>query len=167
MQTTTPQPSVFGDAAPEVSFLRLPHGRDLDPPAYQSALAAGCDLRAAVAEYAPIEIPPFSRAAVPTGIAIALPAGWEAQVRSRSGLALRSGVACLNAPGTIDADYRGEIFAILINHGDEPFRVVRGARIAQLIVAPAPQARFVEVDDAASLGATARGAGGFGSTGAG
>jgi len=141
---------------------RLPHGRGLPLPAYATAGAAGCDLHAAVE--APLEIPPGGRALVPTGIAIALPEGAEAQVRPRSGLALRHGVTCLNAPGTIDADYRGEVGVILANLGDAPFVVARGMRIAQLVVAPVARVAW---DEVAELPATLRGAGGFGSTGTG
>jgi len=141
---------------------RLPHGRGLPLPAYATAGAAGCDLHAAVE--APLEIPPGGRALVPTGIAIALPEGAEAQVRPRSGLALRHGVTCLNSPGTIDADYRGEVGVILANLGEAPFVVARGMRIAQLVVAPVARVAW---DEVAELPATLRGAGGFGSTGTG
>ena len=144
--------------------MRLPHGADLPLPAYQSDAAAGLDLLAAVPADAPLTIAPGRYAAVPTGIAIALPPGTEAQVRPRSGLARKHGVTVLNAPGTIDADYRGEIQVLLINHGDEPFVVTRGMRIAQLVIAPVARAQLIEVDD---LDETARGAGGFGSTGTG
>lgn len=144
------------------AITRLPHGRDLPLPAYATAGAAGCDLHAAVE--APLEIPPGGRALVPTGIAIALPEGTEAQVRPRSGLALRHGVTCLNSPGTIDADYRGEVGVILANLGDAPFVVTRGMRIAQLVVAPVARVAW---DELAELPATLRGAGGFGSTGTG
>lgn len=140
----------------------LPHGEGLPLPAYQTALAAGLDLRAAVADDAPLTLAPGAYALVPTGLAIALPPGFEAQVRPRSGLAVRFGVTVLNAPGTIDADYRGEIGVPLINHGAEPFVVRRGERIAQMVIAPVVQARFATV---AELDATARGKGGFGSTG--
>ncbi len=140
----------------------LPHGEGLPLPAYQTALAAGLDLRAAVADDAPLTLAPGAYALVPTGLAIALPPGFEAQVRPRSGLAVRFGVTVLNAPGTIDADYRGEIGVPLINHGAEPFVVRRGERIAQMVIAPVVQARFAPV---AELDATARGTGGFGSTG--
>src|SRR4051812_35878688 len=143
--------------------MRLPHGADLPLPTYQSASASGLDLVAAVAADAPMTIAPGRHAAVPTGIAIALPAGTEAQVRPRSGLARNHGVTVLNAPGTVDADYRGEIQVLLINHGAAPFAVTRGMRIAQLVVAHVSR---VELREAANLGATARGAGGFGSTGA-
>lgn len=140
----------------------LPHGEGLPLPAYQTAQAAGVDLQAAVPDDAPLTLAPGAYALVPTGIAIALPAGHEAQVRPRSGLAVRFGVTVLNAPGTIDADYRGEIGVPLINHGAEPFVIKRGERIAQLVIAPVVQARFTQV---AELGDTARGSGGFGSTG--
>jgi dUTP pyrophosphatase len=140
----------------------LPQGEGLPLPAYQTALAAGLDLCAAVADDAPLTLAPGAYALVPTGLAIALPAGFEAQVRPRSGLAVRFGVTVLNAPGTIDADYRGEIGVPLINHGAEPFVVRRGERIAQMVIAPVVQARFETV---AELDATTRGKGGFGSTG--
>jgi dUTP pyrophosphatase len=145
-----------------VSIVRLPHGADLPLPSYQSPSAAGLDLLAAVPEAAPLVIAPGRWAAVPTGIALALPPGCEGQVRPRSGLAARNGVSVLNAPGTIDADYRGEVQVLLINFGAEPFAVTRGMRIAQLVVAPVGRAQLVEADD---LPDTARGAGGFGSTG--
>ena len=146
----------------EVKIMRLPHGADLPLPAYQSALAAGLDLRAAVPADAPLTIAPGQWASVPTGIALALPPGHEGQVRPRSGLAARHGVTVLNAPGTIDADYRGEIQVLLVNLGRESFQVVRGLRIAQLIIAPVAHAQLSE---AKNLDETARGAGGFGSTG--
>jgi len=146
----------------EVLVTRLPHGADLPLPAYQSEHAAGLDLLAAVAADAPIVIAPGARATIPTGLAFALPEGHEGQVRPRSGLASRHGVTVLNAPGTIDADYRGEVQVILINHGNEPFTVTRAMRIAQLVIAPTRRARLVET---AELTATIRGAGGFGSTG--
>jgi dUTP pyrophosphatase len=146
----------------ELRVLRLPHAADLPLPAYQSEHAAGLDLMAAVAQ--PVEIAPGGRAMIPTGIAIALPAGVEGQIRPRSGLALRHGITVLNSPGTVDADYRGEIHVILVNFGTESFTVQRGARIAQLVLAATLQARICEV---ASLDETTRGFGGFGSTGAG
>jgi dUTP pyrophosphatase len=148
----------------ELRVLRLPHARDLPLPAYQSALAAGLDLIAAVPADAPVTLAPGGRAAIPTGIAIALPPGVEGQVRPRSGLALRHGLTVLNAPGTVDADYRGEIQAILVNLGTEPFTIERGARIAQLVIATTMQATICEV---ANLDETTRGVGGFGSTGTG
>lgn len=149
-----------GRGAVELKIMRLPHAADLPLPRYQSALAAGLDLLAAVA--APVEIAPGARAMIPSGIAIALPSGCEGQVRPRSGLAARHGVTVLNTPGTIDADYRGEIFVILINLGPEPFVVGRGLRVAQLVIAPVQQARLIE---AANLEPTERAAGGMGSTG--
>jgi len=138
------------------------HGRDLPLPRYESIEAAGMDLRAAIPEDEPLTLASGERALVPAGIRIALPAGYEAQVRPRSGLALKHGVTCLNAPGTIDADYRGEISVILINHGSEPFTVTRGMRIAQLVIAPVTRGVWQEVD---ALDETERGKGGFGSSG--
>ena len=146
----------------DVRVKRLPHGKDLPLPTYQSASSAGLDLQAAIAPQTTLVIEPGSRELVPTGLAIELPEGFEAQIRPRSGLALKKGVTLVNTPGTIDADYRGEIGVIVINHGAEPFEIVRGDRIAQMIVAPVVQARLVEVDD---LSSSDRGAGGFGSTG--
>jgi len=147
---------------PTVPILRLAHNLDLPLPAYETVHAAGMDLRAAVPQDAPVVLAPGARAAVPTGLAFALPEGFEGQVRPRSGLALKAGVTCLNTPGTIDADYRGEVKVILINHGAEDFVIARGDRIAQLVVAPVIQTLWEEV---ASLDDTVRGAGGFGSTG--
>jgi dUTP pyrophosphatase len=146
----------------DVRIMRLPHGADLPLPAYQSALAAGLDLVAAVPAAAPIQISSGARALIPTGVAIALPADYEAQIRPRSGLALRHGVTVLNSPGTIDADYRGEIQIILVNLGAEPFVIDRGMRIAQLVIAPISHVKLVE---SASLDSTERSVGGFGSTG--
>ena len=146
----------------EVAVRRLPHSAGLPLPAYASDGAAGLDLRAATPETETIEIRPGERHVVPTGIAIALPAGYEAQVRPRSGLARRHGVTCLNSPGTVDSDYRGEIAVILVNLGHEPFAIARGDRIAQLVVAPVARARWRPVED---LDETARGSGGFGSSG--
>jgi dUTP pyrophosphatase len=143
-----------------VPVTRLPHGVGLDLPAYATAHAAGADLLAAVS--ADIVLRPGARALIPTGIAIALPENYEAQVRSRSGLALKHGVTVLNSPGTIDADYRGEIGVILINHGQEAFTVTRGLRIAQLVVAPVSRLTWQE---GAAWPESRRGAGGFGSTG--
>ena len=145
-----------------VPLLVLPHGQGLPLPAYETAHAAGMDLRAAVPEDEPVVLHPGDRHAVPTGLSMAIPVGYEGQVRPRSGLAFRHGVTCLNSPGTIDADYRGEVKVILINHGPEAFTVRRGERIAQLLVSPVSQATWREVE---SLDDTARGAGGFGSTG--
>jgi dUTP pyrophosphatase len=141
---------------------RLPHGAGLPLPATATPSAAGLDLMAAVADDAAVVLPPGGRARVPTGFAIALPEGHEGQVRPRSGLADKFGVTVLNAPGTIDADYRGEVQVILINHGREPFTITRGTRIAQLVVAPVTA---VTIEEATELEPTARGAGGFGSTG--
>jgi dUTP pyrophosphatase len=146
----------------ELQILRLPHGADLPLPSYQSVHAAGLDLLAAVPAERPMTLAPGERGLVPCGIAIALPHGFEGQVRPRSGLAVHHGVTVLNAPGTIDADYRGEVMVMLVNLGAESFAVTRGMRVAQLIIGPVARARIVE---ARALGATARGAGGFGSTG--
>jgi dUTP pyrophosphatase len=146
-----------------VRIMRLPHGADLPLPSYQSPGAAGLDLFAAVPADAPMAIEPGRYAAVPTGVALALPPGTEAQVRPRSGLARQHGVTVLNAPGTVDADYRGEIQVLLINHGEAPFTVTRGLRMAQLVVA---QVARIEVQEVAELDRTPRGSGGFGSTGA-
>jgi dUTP pyrophosphatase len=145
-----------------IDVKRLPHGAGLPLPAYQSAQAAGLDLLAAVPDDAPVTLAPGARALIPTGLAIALPPDLEAQVRPRSGLALKHGVTVLNSPGTIDADYRGEISVILINHGSDQFMIRRGERIAQLIVAPVYRAQLSE---AVALMETSRNAGGFGSTG--
>jgi dUTP pyrophosphatase len=145
-----------------IELRQLPHGEGLPLPAYQSAHAAGLDLLAAVPEHAPLVLQPAKHALVPTGLSIALPRGFEAQVRPRSGLAAKHGVTVLNSPGTIDADYRGEILVILINHGTEPFTILRGERIAQMVIAPVVQAELVSV---MTLSATDRGSGGFGSTG--
>ena len=149
-------------AAVKIEIRQLPHGEGLALPAYQSAHAAGLDLLAAVPEDSPLVLLPGQRALVPTGLTIALPSGYEAQVRPRSGLASKHGVTVLNAPGTIDADYRGEIGVLLINHGDAPFPIRRGERIAQMIVAAVARAELVPK---AVLSATDRGDGGFGSTG--
>jgi len=149
---------------PQLRIKRLPHAEGLPLPAYQTADAAGMDLLAAVPADAPLVLPPGGHALVPTGLAIALPPGTEAQVRPRSGLAAKNAVTVLNAPGTVDADYRGEVQVILINHGAAPFAVERGMRIAQMIIAPVLQVAPAEV---AELDATERGAGGFGSTGRG
>lgn len=145
-----------------VEIQRLPHAEGLALPAYQSAHAAGLDLLAAVPEDAPAVLLPGHRALIPTGLMIAVPPGFEAQVRPRSGLAFKHGVTVLNAPGTVDADYRGEVGVLLINHGDTAFTIQRGERIAQMIIAPVTQANLVAV---ASLSSTDRGSGGFGSTG--
>ena len=146
----------------EVRIVRLPHARDLPLPQYQSALAAGLDLMAAVPADAAVDIPPGGRTVIPTGVAIALPPGSEGQIRPRSGLAAHHGVTVLNTPGTIDADYRGELQVILVNIGSELFVVERGMRIAQLVIAPIQHAKLVECS---SLDTTERAAGGLGSTG--
>lgn len=146
----------------QVNIQQLPHAAGLPLPAYQTAHAAGLDLLAAVPESEPLALAPGKHALVPTGLAIALPEGFEAQVRPRSGLAAKHGVTVLNSPGTIDADYRGEIQVILINHGAEPFTIRRGERIAQMVIAPVVQATLIPVT---SLSSTDRGSGGFGSTG--
>jgi dUTP pyrophosphatase len=148
------------DAPVEVGIRRLPEAADLPIPERASAFASGFDLRACVA--APMIVPPGGRALVPTGFAVALPPGFEAQIRPRSGLALKSGVTLLNAPGTVDADYRGEIGVIVVNHGTEPVTIARGDRIAQMVIQRLPDVELVAVDE---LPATARGAGGFGHTG--
>ncbi|HWA22456.1 MAG TPA: dUTP diphosphatase [Caulobacterales bacterium] len=145
-----------------VQIKRLPHSEGLPLPAYETAQAAGMDLRAAVPENEPMTLAPGARAMAPTGLTMALPDGYEAQVRPRSGLAAKHGITCLNTPGTIDADYRGEVKVILINLGDEPFVIKRGERIAQMVIAPVTRATLTEVE---TLDETDRGAGGFGSTG--
>lgn len=147
---------------PTIPVTRLPHAQGLPLPAYETASAAGMDLRAAVAEDEPVTLRPGARSAIPTGLAMALPDGFEGQVRPRSGLAAKHGVTLVNTPGTIDADYRGEVKVLLINLGEEDVVIRRGDRIAQLIVAPVVQAAWLEVQ---SLDETARGEGGFGSTG--
>ena len=143
-----------------VPVLVLPHGIGLELPAYATALSAGVDLRSANTE--PIALAPMQRMLVPTGLSIALPEGYEAQIRPRSGLAVKHGITCLNSPGTIDADYRGEVKVLLINFGQEVFNIARGERIAQMVIAPIAQVSFDTVD---ALDETARGAGGFGHTG--
>jgi dUTP pyrophosphatase len=146
----------------KVEIRQLPHGEGLALPEYHSADAAGLDLLAAVPEDSPLILSPGQRALVPTGLTIALPSGYEAQVRPRSGLASKHGVTVLNSPGTVDADYRGEIGVLLINHGEVPFPIRRGERIAQMVIAPVVRVEFAP---AAELSATKRGGGGFGSTG--
>lgn len=149
-------------SAVDIQVMRLPHGADLPLPAYQSDLAAGLDLLAAVPAAAPLTIEPGARKLVPTGLALALPPGTEAQVRPRSGLAVKHGLTVLNAPGTIDADYRGEVQVLLINLGEVPAIIERGMRIAQLVVSPVLKVVLTQVS---SLDETARGVAGFGSTG--
>jgi dUTP pyrophosphatase len=150
--------------SPVVAVKRLEHGADLPLPAYETAHAAGMDLRAAVPADAPLTLHPGDWRQVPTGLCIAIPPGFEGQVRPRSGLAFRHGVTCLNTPGTIDADYRGEVKVILINHGPNDFHVRRGDRIAQLLISPVVRAEWRETE---ALDETGRGEGGFGSTGSG
>ena len=154
--------AVADAGAPEIRARRLPHAAGLPLPGRASAGSAGLDLAAAVDE--PLTLAPGARALVPTGFVLELPAGWEGQVRPRSGLAVRHGVTCLNSPGTIDSDYRGEVKVLLINHGEAPFEVRRGDRIAQLVMAPVSASGVVEVEE---LTETKRGDGGFGSTGVG
>jgi dUTP pyrophosphatase len=151
-----------GLAAPTIAVVQMAHAQGLPLPAYETSGAAGMDLRAAVEDEAPVVLRPGSRAMVPTGLCIAVPAGFEVQVRPRSGLAAKAGITCLNSPGTVDSDYRGELKVILINLGAEDFIIRRGERIAQMVVAPVVQAAWQQVD---SLDETTRGAGGFGSTG--
>jgi dUTP pyrophosphatase len=145
-----------------LAIKRLPHARDLPLPRYETAGAAGLDLHAATPAEAPLVLEPFGRGLVPTGLVVQLPVGYEAQIRPRSGLALKHGVTVLNAPGTIDADYRGEVQVLLVNCGGEPFAVTRGMRVAQMVVAPVTMVTLVEVDE---VDATRRSVGGFGSTG--
>jgi dUTP pyrophosphatase len=147
---------------PQIAVRRLPHAEGLPLPAYETSGSAGMDLRAAVPEDAPLTLKPGARALAPTGLCMAIPHGFEVQVRPRSGLAAKHGVTCLNTPGTIDSDYRGEVQVILVNLGEEDFVIRRGERIAQMIVAPVVQSSWLETD---RLDETARGAGGFGSTG--
>ncbi len=146
----------------QVRVKPLPHHDGLELPRYETAGSAGMDLRAALPEAEPVTLQPGEWRLIPTGLSIALPEGYEAQVRPRSGLAARHAISCVNTPGTVDSDYRGEIKVNLINHGRESFTIQRGDRIAQMVIAPVIQAVWEEVDD---LGATERGAGGFGSTG--
>ena len=148
-----------------VPVLVLPHGEGLELPAYATAHAAGLDLRAAIADGETWSLAPGQRRLVPTGLTMAIPEGFEGQVRPRSGLALKHGVTVLNAPGTIDADYRGEVAVVLVNHGEAPFELKRGERIAQLIFAPVTRSEWEPVERLDALGATGRGGGGYGSTG--
>ena len=147
---------------PHIAVVRMTHAEGLPLPAYETPGSAGMDLRAAVPEHEPLTLRPGARALVPTGLSMAIPLGYEVQIRPRSGLAAKHGVTCLNTPGTIDSDYRGEVKVILINLGEDDFVIGRGERIAQMILAPVAQAAWLETD---SLDETARGAGGFGSTG--
>jgi dUTP pyrophosphatase len=154
--------TIHTDTRPTLNLLRLAHGEGLELPAYESKGAAGMDLRAAVDDGAPMMLAPGKRALVPTGLIFEIPEGYEGQIRPRSGLAFKNGITCLNTPGTIDSDYRGEVKVLLINLGDEPFEISRGMRIAQMVIAPVTQARVAEITEAST---TTRGAGGFGSTG--
>lgn len=147
---------------PILGLVRLPHSEGLPLPAYETAGAAGVDLRAALPEDRQIILLPGKRVLVPTGLIFEIPEGFEGQVRPRSGLALKHGITCLNTPGTIDSDYRGEVQVLLINHGEEDFAISRGMRIAQLVIAPVTQ---MLIEERVKLGDTARGEGGFGSTG--
>ncbi|HJU83033.1 MAG TPA: dUTP diphosphatase [Holophagaceae bacterium] len=148
-----------------VSVHRLPHGEGLELPAFATPHAAGMDLRAAIPAGQSWTVEPGQRRLVPTGLSMAIPEGFEGQVRPRSGLALRHGVTVLNAPGTIDADYRGEVQVVLVNHGEAPFEIRRGERIAQLLIAPVQSWAWEPVDSLEDLGGTERGSGGYGSTG--
>lgn len=146
----------------KLTLIRLPHSEGLELPSYETVDAAGMDLRAAVPEKDPIKLKPGKRILVPTGLIMEIPKGHEGQIRPRSGLAYKNGITCLNTPGTIDADYRGEVMVLLINHGDKSFLIERGMRIAQMVIAPIQQ---VEIVEASLANETERGAGGFGSTG--
>ena len=150
------------DIRPALALVRLAHGAGLELPAYETTGAAGMDLRAAVADAEPLRLSPGQRALVPTGFIFEVPVGYEAQIRPRSGLAFKNGITCLNTPGTIDSDYRGEVKVLLINHGSEEFLITRGLRMAQMVIAPVTQVRVVETTE---IGTTPRGTGGFGSTG--
>ena len=154
--------TIHTDTRPTLNLIRLPHGQDLELPSYETKGAAGMDLRVAVDDGAAMTLAPGARALVPTGFIFEIPEGFEAQIRPRSGLAFKHGITCLNTPGTIDSDYRGEVKVLLINLGAEPFEITRGMRIAQMVVAPVVQAR---VDEITEISETTRGAGGFGSTG--
>ncbi len=147
---------------PNLAIIRLPHGKDVELPSYETKDAAGMDLRAACADDGPINLNPGERALVPTGLIMEIPKGYEGQIRPRSGLALKNGITCLNTPGTIDADYRGEVQVLLINHGDKAFTITRGMRIAQMVIAAVSRATITEATLASK---TDRGEGGFGSTG--
>ncbi|MER9652765.1 dUTP diphosphatase [Mesorhizobium sp. M0152] len=159
MRAALQTPSVIG---PTVGIVRLPHGEGLPLPAYESTGAAGMDLRAAVPDDRPLLILPGKRALVPTGLILEIPEGMEGQVRPRSGLAFKHGLTCLNTPGTVDSDYRGEVKVLLINLGDEDFAVTRGMRIAQIVFAAVTQ---MAIEERSLAGSTTRGVGGFGSTG--
>jgi dUTP pyrophosphatase len=154
--------TIHTDTRPSLNLIRLPHGEGLELPAYQTRGAAGMDLRAAVDDDATLTLLPGKRELVSTGFIFEIPEGYEGQVRPRSGLAYKHGITCLNSPGTVDSDYRGEVKVLLINLGEEPFEITRGMRIAQMVIAPSIQARIFET---AEVSETIRGAGGFGSTG--
>ncbi|NTG72199.1 dUTP diphosphatase [Agrobacterium rhizogenes] len=154
--------TIHTDTRPTLNLIRLAHGRGLDLPAYETKGAAGMDLRAAIEDGTTLTLAPGKRALVPSGFIFEIPEGFEAQIRPRSGLAFKNGITCLNSPGTVDSDYRGEVKVLLINHGDEPFEITRGMRIAQVVIAPVTQVRVAEINEVSD---TARGAGGFGSTG--
>jgi dUTP pyrophosphatase len=154
--------TIHTDTRPTLHLIRLAHGRGLDLPAYETKGAAGLDLRAALSEDGPLTIAPGKRAMVPTGLIFEIPEGYEGQVRPRSGLAFKHGITCLNTPGTIDSDYRGEVKVLLINLGEEPFDITRDMRIAQMVIAPVVQVHVAEITEGSE---TTRGAGGFGSTG--
>ena len=154
--------TIHTDTRPTLNLIRLPNGQGLELPSYETRGAAGMDLRAAIDEDKPLVLAPGKRALIPTGFVFEIPEGFEGQVRPRSGLAAKNGVTCLNAPGTVDCDYRGEVKVILVNHGEEDFTITRGMRIAQMVIAPFTQTFIAEVSETTE---TARGAGGFGSTG--
>ncbi|MDX0720912.1 dUTP diphosphatase [Sinorhizobium medicae] len=156
------RPEKRADLTPDLTLVRLSHGEGLDLPAYETAGAAGMDLRAAVPADEPMTIRPGARTLVPTGFVFEIPAGHEGQIRPRSGLAFKHGITCLNTPGTVDSDYRGEVKVLLVNLGSDDFVVERGMRIAQMVIAPVTQMAIREADGAST---TARGGGGFGSTG--
>jgi dUTP pyrophosphatase len=154
--------TLLTETRPILSLIRLPHGAGLELPAYETKGAAGMDLRAAVDEDVPLTLQPGSRVLVPTGLIFEIPEGYEGQIRPRSGLAFKNGLTCLNTPGTVDSDYRGEVKVLMINLGEEPFQITRGMRIAQMVIAPVVQVRVTEITEGSE---TTRGAGGFGSTG--
>ncbi|MBX5220397.1 MULTISPECIES: dUTP diphosphatase [unclassified Rhizobium] len=154
--------TIHHDLSPTLNLIRLANGEGLDLPAYESKGAAGMDLRAAVADGEPLTLSPGKRTLVPTGFIFEIPEGFEGQVRPRSGLAFKHGITCLNSPGTVDSDYRGEVKVLLANLGEEAFTIERGMRIAQMVIAPVTRARILEITEASE---TIRGAGGFGSTG--
>ncbi|MBB3287364.1 MULTISPECIES: dUTP diphosphatase [unclassified Rhizobium] len=154
--------TIHTDITPTLNLIRLPHGEGLELPAYETKGAAGMDLRAAIDDGATLTIAPWNRVLVPTGFIFEVPEGFEAQIRPRSGLAFKHGITCLNSPGTIDSDYRGEVKVLLANLSEEPFEITRGMRIAQMVIAPVMQVRIAEI---AEISETTRGAGGFGSTG--